>query len=174
MDRYRDFSVCVRQALQFTAASLQVALNDDETERLMSLYLQLPAFADAEICLQNLDRSEFRVYAFSNGTSHDVRQLLAYNNLLEYFHEVISVDAIGTFKPHPAVYRYFLEICDAPADKSWLISSNPFDVIGAVSASMKSAWIQRDDTAVYDPWEFSPTITLQSLEPLQEAILQGC
>lgn len=174
MDTYRDFSVCIRQALQFTAASLHIELGEEEMDQLMALYLQLPAFADTESCLKNLDRSQFLVYAFSNGTLPDVQRLLEYNNLLGYFREVISVDAIGTFKPSPAVYRYFLEKCDAPASSGWLISSNPFDVIGAVSAGMKSAWIQRDDTAVFDPWEFEPTVTLKGLEPLQETILKSC
>lgn len=173
MNSYCDFTVCVQQALQFTAANLQIALSKKENDRLMALYLELPAFIDAERCLQKLNRSEFRVYALSNGTLQDVLQLLAYNQLQKYFLEVISVEEIRTFKPDPAVYRFFLEKSRSEASDSWLVSSNPFDVIGAVSAGMKAIWIQRDSNAVFDPWEIRPTITLQGLDALPETILQN-
>ena len=37
------------------------------------------------------------------------------------------------------VYHYFMREAGDSTD-AWLISGNPFDVIGAVSAGMKSAW----------------------------------
>ncbi|HKK16039.1 MAG TPA: haloacid dehalogenase type II [Gammaproteobacteria bacterium] len=172
MNSYRDFTVCVQQALQFTAANLQITLSKKEKDRLMVLYLELPAFIDAERCLQKLNCSEFRVYALSNGTLQDVLQLLAYNQLQKYFLEVISVEEIRTFKPDPAVYHYFLEKSRSEASDSWLVSSNPFDVIGAISAGMQAAWIQRHSNTVFDPWEIRPTITLQGLDALPETILQ--
>lgn len=173
MHKYRDFSVCVSQALQFTAASMDIELGNGDKEKLQALYLELPAYPDAENCLHNLDSSRFKVYAFSNGTLPDVRQLLSRNNLLDYFHSVISVDAIRTYKPDPAVYRYLLDKCRARATECWLVSGNPFDIIGAVAVGMNAAWIQRDRNVVFDPWEFRPTITLNGLEKLQETILRG-
>jgi 2-haloacid dehalogenase len=53
-----------------------------------------------------------------------------------------------------------------------LISSNPFDVIGAVSAGMRAAWLQRTPDAVFDPWEIEPSITVDNLYDLGERILQ--
>ena len=47
---------------------------------------------------------------------------------------------------------------------------NPFDVIGAVSAGMKSAWVKRSDTAVFDPWGVEPTVTVKSLNELCEKV----
>ena len=50
------------------------------------------------------------------------------------------------------------------------ISSNPFDVTGAVSAGLKSAWIQRSSDAIFDPWEIQPTIKANSLSELSNKI----
>ena len=55
------------------------------------------------------------------------------------------------------------------SNDAWLISGNPFDVIGAVSAGMKS-WVKRSDRAVFDPWGIEPTVTVDSLNELCEKI----
>ena len=86
------------------------------------------------------------------------------------FLDIVSVDEIGAFKPDPAVYRHFLERASAPADAAWLISGNPFDVIGAVSAGMRAAWVRRSDEAPFDPWEVEPTLVVNSLTDLQQAL----
>jgi 2-haloacid dehalogenase len=76
------------------------------------------------------------------------------------------VDAIRTFKPDPAVYEYLAAEVRAPKDAVWLISSNPFDVIGAKACGLRSAWVQRDPKRVFDPWEFQPDVTVHSLDGL--------
>ncbi len=53
------------------------------------------------------------------------------------------VEDLSTFKPDPAVYSYFLAATGASRSSVWLVSSNPFDVIGAVSAGMRAAWVRR-------------------------------
>ena len=53
---------------------------------------------------------------------------------------------------------------------TWLISSNPFDILGAQSYGFKTVWIKRNDHIPFDPWGISPTITLKSLSNLFEKI----
>ena len=53
---------------------------------------------------------------------------------------------------------------------AWLISSNPFDVIGAISSGMRAAWVQRSPDALFDPWGIEPALTVHSLEDLAEQI----
>ena len=53
---------------------------------------------------------------------------------------------------------------------AWLISSNPFDVIGAVSAGMHAAWVKRTEAAVFDPWGIEPTITVANLGELDREL----
>jgi 2-haloacid dehalogenase len=47
-----------------------------------------------------------------------------------------------------------------------LVSSNAFDVIGAVSAGMKAAWLQRSSSTVFDPWGIDPTRVIHGLDEL--------
>jgi len=51
-----------------------------------------------------------------------------------------------------------------------LISSNAFDVIGAKSAGLCAAWIQRDPATVFDPWPLRPDLVASSLEKLAAQI----
>jgi 2-haloacid dehalogenase len=53
---------------------------------------------------------------------------------------------------------------------AWLVSSNPFDVIGAVSGGMCAAWVKRSDEALFDPWEIEPTAIVHTLAGLPEAV----
>ena len=96
--------------------------------------------------------------AFSNGEKESVDGLLNNANIMKYFDDIISADEIQTFKPDPLIYQHLLSRTNSEAKQAWLISSNPFDVIGAKSFGMNAAWVKRSGAAVYDPWRhcFSP------------------
>lgn len=47
-----------------------------------------------------------------------------------------------------------------------LVSSNTFDVIGALEVGWKAVWLQRDTEQVFDPWGISPTVTVSALSEL--------
>lgn len=52
----------------------------------------------------------------------------------------------------------------------WLISSNPFDVIGAKVAGLQAVWIKRSPTSVFDPWGVEPTLTVATLTELYDVL----
>lgn len=171
MQNYETFAVCTGQALDYTCASYGINLSDGQKKELMSLYRVLPAFADVEEGLQQLQASGFRLYAFSNGAADSLEVLLSNAGIRDQFLGVVSVDDIKSFKPNPAVYSHFLRQSKSTGDSAWLISSNPFDVIGAISAGMKSAWVRRSPEAIFDPWGMEPTITVNSLLELGNKIM---
>jgi len=170
MQNYVNFSVCTRQALDYTCQVYRAALTAEQKERLLESYRTLPAFADVEQGLARLNHAGFRLYAFSNGSSEAVEGLLASAGIREAFLGVVSVDDLKSFKPNPAVYAHFLRVSGATGSNAWLISSNPFDVIGAVSAGMRAAWVQRSEEAIFDPWGIEPTLTVKGLEDLHKKI----
>lgn len=169
MQNYRDFSVCTRHALDFCCATFQVEMSAAERDGLLEAYRYLPAFIDAEQGLAQLKADGCRLYAFSNGKPEDVRNLLAHARIDQYLEGVVSTDEIKSFKPNPAVYAHFLRQAGASGCDAWLISGNPFDVIGAISAGMRSAWLKRSPQAVFDPWEIQPTLTVGTILELCRA-----
>jgi 2-haloacid dehalogenase len=170
MQNYRDFSVCTRQALDYVCAALQLPLAQSEREDLLAGYRSLPAFADVRTGLEACRSAGFKLYAFSNGRPDEVQSLLEQAGIRNFFLDLVSTAEISSFKPNPGVYANFLRRAGATGAEAWLISGNPFDVIGAISAGMRGAWIQRNPATIFDPWEITPTLSLSSLGQLAAAI----
>jgi len=163
MQNYENFARCTSDALDYTSTYLKVFLSEDDKQELLNVYKVLPAFDDVKEGLERAKELGFRMFAFSNGTSDAVETLLKHAGIWDYFLGVVSVDEIKSFKPNPGVYCHFLRRAGSTGADAWLISSNPFDVIGALSAGMKAAWVKRLPEALFDPWGIKPTLTVKSL-----------
>lgn len=170
MQNYETFAVCTSNALDYTCVFYDVDLTKKQKINLLESYRSLPAFKDVEDGLKKLKANNYRLFAFSNGTADAVDTLLVEAGIRDYFHGVVSVDDLKSFKPNPAVYSHFLRESGVKGSNAWLISSNPFDVIGAISAGMHAAWVKRSKNAIFDPWGIEPTITVGSLGELYEKI----
>jgi len=160
---YEDFDACTRRALVFAAKTFNVDLTDAVQQQLLADYLNLPTFPDVLPALAALQSSGFRLFAFSNGVESSLRTLLGNAGVLPCFESAVSVDDIKTFKPSPDVYAYLVSRGGSACGDTWLISANPFDVIGAKSAHLRAAWVKRSPEAVFDPWEFEPDIVVSDL-----------
>jgi len=160
---YEDFDACTRRALLFAVETFDVNLTDAVQQQLLADYLNLPTFSDVLPALEALKALGCRLLAFSNGVENSLRALLGKAGVLSSFEAVVSVDDIKTFKPNPDVYDYLVSRGGSPCGETWLISANPFDVIGAKSAHLRAAWVKRSPEAVFDPWEFEPDIVISDL-----------
>ena len=172
MKQYRNFGVCTEEALCFVAEQFGIRLTDAEREVLLAKYRQLPPFPDVPSALEDLAGQAFEMVACSNGTEAAVRAALEHAGIVQHFRKIVSVDAIRTFKPDPAVYDYLVSEVNASKNTVWLISSNPFDVIGAKACGLRAAWVQRDPKRIFDPWEYRADITVHSLTELKLGAFQ--
>ena len=170
MRRYADFGICTRESLDFVCDAMHLNLDDAAKESVIAEYAQLPLFADAREALESLKKSGARMFAFSNGTEKAVRTILQNADALHFFEDVISVDAIKTFKPDPAVYAHFIARSGAEKTRCWLISGNAFDVLGAINCGWNAAWVQRNDSAAWDAWKIPPTKIIADLRELANLI----
>lgn len=170
MRKYADFGVCTAQALIYVSRRLGVPLTGEEQQALLDEYRRLPAYPDAGDALRRLEEQGHTLMAFSNGTESAVRGLLEHASLLSHFRQIVSVDPLRTFKPDPVVYEYLASQAGVPPQSIWLISGNPFDVIGAKACGWQAAWIKRDAKSTFDPWEYMPDVTVGDLFHLPEAL----
>ncbi|MGM0833296.1 MAG: haloacid dehalogenase type II [Pseudomonadota bacterium] len=168
MGAYVPFSECTREALVFTDRALQTGLSDNDQDHLMAVYAELPAFPDVIPALDQIRDAGIRCVAFSNGTQEAVTKLLTRAGVESHMDDVVSVDDVKRFKPDPAVYAYLRTRLEARPEHTWLISSNPFDVIGATHAGLRSAWVRRHSDAPFDPWGGEPDMTVTDLEALAD------
>ena len=168
MREYAPFSVCTAHALDYACLYYNILLSENQKRVLLDAYATLPAFDDVKASLQALSEADVRLYAFSNGAKKAVSTLLSHAGLHGYFLDIISVEDVNTFKPSPDVYQYLLKKTQSSPEATWLVSSNPFDVLGALSSGLQTAWVKRSKEAVFDPWGKEPTRTIHSLYDLLE------
>jgi 2-haloacid dehalogenase len=170
MRKYEDFGVCTRRSLIYAARVLGVELCEEDQEKLIEEYQNLRPFPDVVPGIEELKEKGHTLVAFSNGVEATARTLLERAGVLPYLQGVISVDDLKTFKPDPEVYYYLAHRLDTTPSETWLVSSNPFDVIGAKSAGLKAAWIKRKPDAQFDPWEMEPDLVAPDLEAFAQRL----
>ena len=170
MRRYADFGTCTREALDYADTLLGTGIEDDSKQSLMRAYRVLPAYEDVPAALETLKVAGYRLYPFSNGTVEMVEAVLDHAGIGGFFEPVISVDGLKTFKPDPVVYSHVIEVAGVAEADCWLVSSNGFDVMGAVSAGMQAAWLRRAATSVFDPWGIEPSAVIDGLDKLPAVI----
>lgn len=166
MRTYENFDVCTRQALDYTAQALGAELSDGDRQRLIEEYSSLSPFADAAPGLETMRDAGHALVAFSNGVEATLRALLERAGILPLLGGVVSVDDISSFKPDPEVYHYLCRRLDRPPSEVWLVSSNPFDVIGAKSVGLNAAWVKRNPDTAFDPWGVEPDVVVRDLQEL--------
>ncbi|KAM3498980.1 hypothetical protein MY10362_007740 [Beauveria mimosiformis] len=155
MNRYQSFSNVTRWSFRQATAELGLDLDPTEEERVMNAYNGLDTFPDADAGLGILaakkEAESVSAYVFSNGDSSMLASSMSTSPALANASsvlpaaKVISVEPLRVFKPHPSAYDYLVGVAgkkDSPGHV-WLVSSNPFDVCGAVAAGLKSAWVDR-------------------------------
>ena len=166
MRRYEDFGICTRHSLDYAARVSGVELSGEDQERLVEEYQNLRPFPDVISGLKAMKEEGHTLVAFSNGVEATARTLLEQAGVLSHLEGVISVDDLRTFKPDPQVYLYLAGRLRRAPEETWLVSSNPFDVIGAKAAGLKAAWIRRSPDVQFDPWDIEPDLVAPDLEAL--------
>lgn len=162
MERYEDFEQITGKALDFALAATGQTLSEAEKGALMAEYDGLERFEDVEPGLTRLHSVGCRMVVFSNGTPRMIAATIEHAELGRFFEALLSVDEVKAYKPAPRVYRHLAARLALPTEEIWLVSSNPFDVVGAGGVGMPTAWVRRA-TGPFDTLGDPPTVTVTSL-----------
>jgi 2-haloacid dehalogenase len=166
MGTYQTFTHVTRAALDFACQTHGATLTENEKNALMAGYRTLAAFPDAAPALAALTAKGVALHAFSNGVADDIHSLVDHAGLGGQLLSVVSADELQTFKPDPRLYDHFLQRTGSVAASTWLVSSNPFDIIGAAACGWRTVWVQRNPATVFDTWEYAPTAVVTQLTEL--------
>jgi 2-haloacid dehalogenase len=169
MEHYEDFERVTCKALEYALAAAGRELGAPEKDLLMSRYDDLELFPDAVPGLERIREAGHATAVFSNGSPRMLEALMEATGLGEHFREVISVDEVGAYKPSPKVYRHAARRLGRPIGEVRLVSSNPFDVIGAEAAGMRAAWIDRSG-GLFDTLGPAPDVVVGDLTELADAL----
>ena len=169
MELYEDFAAVTRKALDYALAAAQQSLAPEQKDALMAQYNDLERFADVEPGLRRLQEAGHSMLVFSNGSPAMLTVIMQAASLNPYFSGFVSVDEVRVFKPAPQVYQLAANRLGRPIGEVRLISSNPFDVVGANAAGMRAAWIDRSG-GLFDTLGPRPDLVVSSLTELADAL----
>jgi len=169
MEQYEDFESVTRKALDYALALVGQKLGEQEKNALLAQYNDLERFTDVETGLQHLKEQGHLMVVFSNGNPAMLTAIMKAANLNPYFQGFVSVDEVKIYKPSPRTYQHAAKQLGRPINEVRLISSNPFDVIGAKTAGMQAAWVNRS-RGLFDTLGAPPDIIVSSLIELADAL----
>jgi 2-haloacid dehalogenase len=143
MGRYEDFWAVTEAALRHSVRRLGLRADDAQLARLMEAYLTLACFAEVPAALERLAGRPRAI--LSNGSPRMLAAAVTSSGLGRHLQHVLSVDAVKTYKPSPAVYALGPSALGLPVEELLFVSSNAWDVAGAKSFGYQVAWCNRTD-----------------------------
>ena len=139
----------------------------DDVKYLVGEIEKLECFPEVPAALAKL-QTKYRLVVLSNGDRDMLEAAKQYHKIP--FDRVISVAEANSFKPHIATYTKAAEILSLKLDQILFVANHAFDVIGAKSAGMRTAMINRRDRPFEDT-PHQPDITVPTMRDLADAIV---
>jgi len=139
---HADFWQVTGDALAFALATLQIE-RAGLRERLMKLYLELSTYPEVPAMLHQLKSRGMQLAILSNGTPDMLAAVVGNSALDEVFDAVLSVEEVGVYKPHPAVYGLAAERLGIAPSRICFLSSNGWDAYSAKAFGFRVLWCNR-------------------------------
>ncbi|MDX1761543.1 MAG: haloacid dehalogenase type II [Christiangramia sp.] len=170
-DTYHDFSEIAAAVFKMNAEKHQKKFSEEEIEVVLSPIKRLAAYRDVEKGLSNLKNAGYKLVAFSNGKPSVLKEQLHYSGLEVFFDQVISVEGVGKYKPHPEAYDYALKCSATTAASAMMVAAHGWDIAGAQRAGLKTAFIQRPGKQLF-PLAKEPNFSGKSIEAFARKLMQ--
>jgi 2-haloacid dehalogenase len=167
MGRYQDFWLVTGQALRFALRRLGITAAESQIEALMSAYLTLSPFPEVPNALRALRGRPLAI--LSNGSPRMLESAVRSSGLGAAFDHVLSVDAVGVYKPSPLVYDLAVRAFGLPASEILFVSSNAWDVAGAGAYGFMTCWCNRTNMPA-DELDVTPDFEVDRLDAILERI----
>jgi 2-haloacid dehalogenase len=139
---YRDFEALTADALGFALEALQLERPGLSTA-IMARFADLIAYPETSVALRRLRSLGLRVVIHTNATLRIVQSSVDGTGLADHFDQIISIDAVRHYKPHPIAYRHLVDHLGVAAHDIVFVSSNGWDAFGAAWFGFQSVWVNR-------------------------------
>jgi 2-haloacid dehalogenase len=128
---------------------------------------KLKPFPEVPAALEKL-HMKYKLVVLSNGDPDMLEMAKKYHGIA--FDRVISVAEANSFKPHVATYTKAAELLGLNMEQILFVANHAFDCIGAKSAGMRTAFIDRRSRP-FGETVHQPDILVPSMTELADAIV---
>lgn len=139
----------------------------DEVRYLVGEIEKLKPFPEVPEALAKI-KTRYALVVLSNGDPDMLEAAKQYHKVP--FDQVISVAEANSFKPHVATYTKAAELCGVKPDQVLFVANHAFDCIGAKSAGMRTAFIDRRSRP-FGETPHQPDLLVPTMKDLADAIV---
>jgi len=139
----------------------------EDVRYLVSEIEKLKPFPEVPAALAKL-QTRYKLVVLSNGDPDMLETAKRYHKIP--FDKVISVAEANSFKPHVATYAKAAELVGLEPSQVLFVANHAFDCIGAKSAGMRSAFIDRRSRP-FGETPHQPDILVPTMKGLADAIV---
>ncbi len=143
MGEYVEFWKVTGDALDYALAATGMRGNPALRRKLMDLYRDLDAYADAAACLRALKKAGLKTAILSNGSPAMLRAAADSAGLSPLLDHVLSVHPLKIFKPDPRVYGLATKTLKLKPAGICFVSSNGWDAWAGAHFGFRAVWINR-------------------------------
>lgn len=170
-DQYAALPDIGAATLQMLAKNREVVLTDEEAKKALGPMRVLPPHPDVRAALEQLKQAGFRLATLTNSSQAGVKAQLEHAGLVDCFERQLSVESVGRYKPHKAVYHWAAQEMRAEPGECMLVAAHGWDVAGAQWAGLQAAFIARAGQQIF-PLARPPDIHVADLAALVKTLVQ--
>jgi 2-haloacid dehalogenase len=147
---YADAGQVGAAVLEMLAKARGVTVHPEDLATLKQASATMPAYPDVAPGLRQLRQASYRLVTLSNSPIAACETQLSQAGIRTEFERLFSIDEqVRRYKPARETYRGVIQALGVQPADLWLVSCHAFDVMGAASAGLHSALIQRADNAPF-------------------------
>ncbi|AKZ63972.1 HAD family hydrolase [Herbaspirillum hiltneri N3] len=167
-----SFEQATRDALAFVSAHFKLELDTAAMETLCDAYLNLSPYPEVPDALRKLQEMKLPMAILSNGSDFSISKVVGGSGLQSFFSHLLSVDAVGVFKPDSRVYALAGKAFSLAPEEMLFVSSNAWDAAGAAHYGFTVCWINRSGNT-FDELGISPAVVVGGLDEVPGLLLNG-
>ncbi|MEM9929893.1 MAG: haloacid dehalogenase type II [Bacteroidota bacterium] len=168
---YRSFGDIGTAALQMVAANQGISLSTTKARAVIVESLRtLPPHPEVPAALARLQAAGYQLVALTNSSQAGLAAKFEHAGLTDHFTDLLSVERVNKFKPHPDTYAWAAKHMGVQPDTAFMTAAHGWDVAGALWASWRAAFVQRPGAQPY-PLGPEPEFTGADLGQVSDYLL---
>jgi 2-haloacid dehalogenase len=169
---HADFWQVTQDGLDWALEAAGLGGDPELRERLLALYWQLAAYPEVPGMLAALRADGLGTAILSNGAPSMLDGAVESAGIGEMIDAVLSVEAVGVFKPARAVYDLVGETFGVPPGAVLFVSSNGWDAAAGAGYGFDTVWVNRAGEPM-DRLPWTPRRVLPDLSRIPELAREG-
>ncbi len=169
-DAHVDFWTVTQDALDYALEAHELT-DAGLRDRLLQLYFELEAFPEVPDMLRRLKDAGKSLAILSNGEPKMLAAAAKSAGIADLLDDILSVESVGVFKPHPSVYALVEPRFGVGRDEVAFVSSNGWDACSAAAFGFRTFWVNRRREPV-DRLAARPHEILSDLAALPERLAE--